>query len=257
MSDPLPVPPQDLQAFLKRRGFYRAALDGIWGPFSKDALTAFLTGLPSVKPVDTAGFIVEQEGYDVPPDWPGGESGVTIFCGVDLRFTTVGELAAMQSYLPAGSYSAVKALLGRQGSHDLAMSLRQYEWTKQQAIDEFRFAEMHKIALSTGMVYPILYLPADSATALRSLVYNRGNSLRGASRSGMAALKDLASRKAYASMAQCIWGMAALWQAGGVLYRGPQIAAAMRDRRNEEGDLCLLDHYRLMASVPGAVRMNS
>jgi hypothetical protein len=254
MSDPLPVPAADLQAFLKRRGFYRAATDGIWGPFSKDALTAFLNGLPSVQPVDPAGFIVEQEGYDVPPDWPGGESGVTIFCGVDLRFTTVGELAAMQSYLPAGSYSAVKALLGRQGSHDLAMSLRQYEWTREQAIDEFRFAEMHKIAVSTGMIYPIIRLPSDSSTALKSLVYNRGNSIRGAARAGMAQLKSLASRQDYAGMAQCIWQMTALWQAGGILYRGRNIAAAMHDRRNEEGDLCLLDHYRLITSAPAVAK---
>jgi len=134
------------------------------------------------------------------PVFPGGESGITIGVGFDLRHTTK---AAFQSlWGPHLSAPVMKTLLqdvGRQGAKVRAEELKAQgvEIPFSAAWAVFIEKSLPDYYQRTETIYPSLgKLPGTCQAVLVSLVYNRGNSLAGASRGEMRVIQDILAEAA-------------------------------------------------------------
>lgn len=208
-----------------------------------DALVAWLQQQPDPSPVvPTEGvvFIARQEvssrtNYDracAKPTWPGGESGVTIGIGYDLRFQGDFE-SCWAPRLPAATAAALRPWIGKPGSAAAAASLSQYSIPFFAAWDVFTALTLPAEVKSTEGAYgDLMPLPPLCRAALVSLVYNRGPSLgdpgdTGGSRSEMRAIHDLIQKNELDKVPAQFLSMQRLW---------PN-AAGLRARRAAEAQM--------------------
>lgn len=253
MSQPdlSPLTVADYQGFLERHGFTLAS-DGLWGPKTQGAHEAFTQRiLPAMPEADAASFIAEQEGFDIPPDVPSEESGITVGVGYDLSAVTRQQVIRdWAAYLnPAKVYAlqSVVGLTGAAAKARLPEVRRTVDITKPAAIAEFHDQELPRIVNATYAFCPHAgSLPPDAQSALMSLVYNRGTATRGAGRSGMARLRSLVAQGAFFALAKEIYAMAPLWAVGGLLnrFKDHALESDMWDRRHAEGDLMVVAGLR-------------
>jgi GH24 family phage-related lysozyme (muramidase) len=168
--------------------------------------------------------------------WPAGASGPTIGIGIDCAYYTPKELSSLFSFLPLRQRQLVEAASGKTGQsgREYTKVLRkegiEVSWTEAQKI--FMFTTWPKFAALTDKTFPQADQLCDSAYgALVSLVFNRGGSLSGNSRSEMRAIRGLVPKKNYAAIAKEIRRMKRLWE-------GKNMEGLLR-RRDAEADLVL------------------
>jgi GH24 family phage-related lysozyme (muramidase) len=166
--------------------------------------------------------------------WPGGASGPTIGIGIDCAYYTQKELASLFSYLPFQKRKLVEAasektgLAGKEYTKVLRYEAIEMSWEEAQKI--FMTTTWPKFAGLTDKAFPQSDELCDSAYgALVSLVFNRGSSLSGDSRSEMRTIRDLVPSKNYNAIAKQIRLMKRLWE-------GKNMVGLLR-RRDAEADL--------------------
>jgi len=165
--------------------------------------------------------------------WPGLSSGPTIAIGIDCAYYSPEELAGLFSFLPHDHLRMVQGSSGKTGTAGEVYTKRLREagitvtWDQAQGI--FLNRTWPKFAALTDRVFPGADdLHPDAYGALVSLVFNRGTSLRGESRSEMRSIRDRVPSADYHGMARDLRSMKRLWlnkNADGLLRRRDAEAA--------------------------------
>lgn len=167
------------------------------------------------------------------PIWPGGESGVTIGIGYDLGFNNRASIIAawgpFVSQQTLDVLCSVAGLTGVRAKNALAgtkSAIIDYNT----ALSVFYQTTLPSFARRTKKLYPgIEKLPPDAQGALLSLVYNRGESINGASRAEMKNIIPLVVSQNLAGIARQIRNMKRLWEGKGL--------PGLLDRREKEAIL--------------------
>ncbi|WP_035477419.1 glycoside hydrolase family protein [Aliagarivorans taiwanensis] len=153
------------------------------------------------------------------PCWPGGQSGVTIGIGYDLGYASRSQFAEDWQPLPdAVKHTLIKVLglKGHKAKRQIA-SLRNIKIPYAVALDVFTRSSLPSYASKTLKAYPGLdQLHPDAQVALISLVYNRGTSTKGATRTEMLNLRRCVAESDYSAMAKNIRSMKRLWVGKGL-----------------------------------------
>jgi len=215
-----------------------------------DAFQATVAKAPDLFPALTASGVtfIAREEVSSPdlyrrlyrhPIWPGGESGITIGIGYDLRFVDAATLKDdWGAHLPPETLTALSPVLGKQGSDALLAGVRN-------AVDvslPAAMAVLVKRSLPTYMQrargpYPQLdSLSAPRQAALASLVYNRGAALQDTdpqtqNRREMREIQRLLATGHPDDVADQIDAMVRLWdpaKAGGLIARRRREATLWR-----------------------------
>jgi len=142
---------------------------------------------------DTAVNLIKSfEGCAPNPEWPGGDSGITLGYGCDIGVDPK-SLSAWQNYLSAGDLKrleAVKGLTGQAARKALA-SVKSIAIHGDDAEAVFVDYTLPSEITTTLKYFPgSEKLPPDSFGALVSLVYNRGPGVEGERRTEMKAVRD-------------------------------------------------------------------
>jgi hypothetical protein len=173
------------------------------------------------------------------PIWPGGDSGMTIGVGYDLRHQTSNFAADWQEHLIPADYEALLPWLGKQGSKEGEVALSATRQPFSAAWPVFAARSIPLYVQRTEGAFPGYdALPDLCKSALVSLVYNRGTRMEDKDtvkqeRREMRAIRDLiqagdaASRKAVPAQFEA---MKRLWpDAAGLRARRDREAALWRD----------------------------
>ncbi len=175
-------------------------------------------------------LILEMEGFSTKPDWPGGQSGITIGFGYDLGYVTVdqfesdwGELVRPDVIQRLKAVIGLRALRARNRIGDLS-DIR----ISRKASDQvFGARTLPLYELRTAQAFPgAEALPEDARGALVSLVYNRGTSMVDNSpedrRREMRAIREAVAKGDLAEIAAQLRSMKRLWEGqhlGGLIAR--------------------------------------
>jgi GH24 family phage-related lysozyme (muramidase) len=148
--------------------------------------------------------------------WPAGASGPTIGIGIDCAYYTASELADIFDFLPQNQIKLIQGATGKTGEagKEYTKKLRDagisVSWQQAQSI--FEKTTWPKFAKLAERTFPSLdQLCDDAYGALVSLVFNRGGSLSGESRSEMREIKNIVPQKDYSGIAKQLRSMKRLW----------------------------------------------
>ena len=170
------------------------------------------------------------------PIWPGGESGVTIGIGYDLKF--VDEMRLRADWAGALSEAAVarlKPVLKLQGTAALAAQCHEVDLPLAAAVKAFISRGLPRALTDARSIYPeIDGLSPARRTVLASLVYNRGTRLADndptrQERREMRAIKALLAAGQPEGVAEQLDAMSRLWD--------PQAQGGLVARRHREATL--------------------
>jgi hypothetical protein len=184
-------------------------------------------------------FIVDQETggkayYEKclkKPTWPGVESGVTIGVGWDCGYNTVSQLrgdwGSLLTQEDVGSLEECCGLKGR-AAMTVLPSVKDIEIPWEAAVEVFNKHTVPRFYLTMLRTYPQAEaLHPDAASALLSLIFNRGGSLNGERRIEMSDIKACLINKKYSDIPNLFRKMKRLW---------PD-TAGLRKRRDAEAEL--------------------
>jgi GH24 family phage-related lysozyme (muramidase) len=191
----------------------------------------------------TIDFIISQEVTSetvynkkyATPEWPGGDSGITIGIGYDLGYNTADRIAKDWNMLPPQHLQLLKSVAGIKGTAardrlKQTPSLKTVVVPFSTAKQVFVNNTIPRFAKQTLTIYPGLAdLEPDAAGALISMVYNRGASLSGDRRKEMRDIVPLVAKKDYSGIAQLIDASKHLWE-------GKNLDGLIR-RREKEAEL--------------------
>lgn len=187
-------------------------------------------------------LILEEEGCDLTPNWPGGDSGVTYGRGYDLGYNNKDQIKRdWGSFVTKETLDfmlSCSGLKGQQAKEKINPLTRIYKINQRAADSVFlnnTLPRFEKLALET---YPGLELLEDNVRgAIVSLVFNRGTSFgtegkpSWESRREMRALKPLIEAGDLQSISDTIRSMKRLWAGKGL--------NGLLRRRDREADLIL------------------
>ena len=209
----------------------------------QQALAAVADPLPSLSAAGVT-FIARAEvsspgeyrrSYDR-PIWPGGESGVTIGIGYDLRFVDQAQLRGdWKDHLSEPELARLATVLKLQGTAALAAGLQDVEIPLGAAVTAFIARGLPQtIALARSIFPQIDTLPPPRQTALTSLVYNRGTLLsdrdpQRQDRREMRAIKTLLAANKADDVSEQFDAMSRLWD--------PRTQGGLVRRRHNEATL--------------------
>ena len=129
------------------------------------------------------------------PHYPGVASGVTIGVGYDLRFNSKENFYDLWGdHLPAQFMDELAKDIGKKGTKKRIKELKQMqiEVPFKAAWPVFIEKTLPRFYDNTKAIYPSLEnLPELCRSVLVSIVFNRGNSLKGPKRSEMRAIRDI------------------------------------------------------------------
>lgn len=229
--------------------------DGLLGPQTLSALEAVLQmDLPHAPPVSRAplGLTLTSDGvaaivrYEIgsdahyrrelqQPSWPGGESGVTIGIGYDLGYTSVERFAMdWQEYLSTAEFDQLSAVctMKKSAAREVSSNLQHISISLPKARKVFRHSSLYEYARRAKKAYPGLEsLEPDAQSAIVSLVFNRGTSMRGPSRKEMLNIRELVDACDHEGIACEIESMKRIWEGrnlNGLLKRRDAEAAMVR-----------------------------
>jgi hypothetical protein len=180
--------------------------------------------------VKEVGSRAEYDQYYARPTFPGGESGITIGVGYDLRFQTDTFHSDWGGLLTPAHLAALGEWLGRQGTEDGVAALAALVVPWRGAWIVFTRDSLPKYVVQTRDAFPNFDdLPRLSRGALVSLVYNRGASMDPDDdrRKEMREFRDAMAARDYAVIPGYFRAMKRLW---------PH-ARGLRIRRDEEAAL--------------------
>jgi GH24 family phage-related lysozyme (muramidase) len=175
-------------------------------------------------------LILDFEGMDSPPGWPGGSSGVTIGIGYDLGYVTVDQFESdWGGYLSISQIESLRIVVGLKGikAKNKVANFSDIKIKRADAEKVFLERTIPLTQLKTEHAFPVIDdLPADAQGALVSLVYNRGASMVDNSsqdrRREMRAIRDAVAVKDLKEIATQLRLMKRLWvgkNLGGLLKR--------------------------------------
>ncbi len=183
------------------------------------------------------------------PIWPGASSGITIGIGYDLGYLSRarfesdwGEHLERDSLHRLGAVCGLKGPAARQQLAAIADINISLAWAR----SVFAHTTLPRYARQTRTAFPgVENLYADVQTALVSLVYNRGASMKGPTRREMRDIRAQVSNADLAAIAASISAMKRLWEGrnlAGLLRRRDEEAALVREARSnyEVGELLYL-----------------
>lgn len=173
------------------------------------------------------------------PHWPGGESGVTIGIGYDLGYQGKEEFTRDWSALPPEAITRLSAHCGKKGkpAKKATAQVADISVSYAQAEKVFASTSLKKYAALTKSAFPgVEQLEPDAQSALLSLVFNRGASMRGDSRREMRAIKEGVRHGDYNRIAAELEAMKRLWEGrnlDGLLKRRDKEAAMVRGAQRD------------------------
>lgn len=170
------------------------------------------------------------------PIWPQGESGVTVGIGYDLGYNTAEQIREDWTGIVENSIvdhlasvAGIKNDEARERAKDLKE--KQFKITFDQAHEVFTRSTLPTHGGKTLRTYPGLeQLPPDAQGALLSLVYNRGPSLSGDTRTEMANIKEHVASGDLEAIAMELEAMERVW-------RGKPIYNGLKKRRDAEAKM--------------------
>lgn len=165
-------------------------------------------------------LILGMEGFSAKPQWPGGQSGVTIGFGYDLGYVTVDQFESDWGELVRPQVSQrLKAVIGlrAQRARNRIGDLSDIRISRRAAEQVFATRTLPLYELRTAQAFPgVEALPEDARGALVSLVYNRGASMVDHSpedrRREMRAIREAVARGDLAEIAAQLRSMKRLWE---------------------------------------------
>lgn len=153
------------------------------------------------------------------PVWPKGESGITVGIGYDLGYNVAGQVNIDWGYvLNPDTLALLKSCSGLRGEAAHAYLLSHPELHKIQIPFEtakrvFYEKTLPRFAGDTLTIYPGLdQLKPDAVGALISMVFNRGDALKGDRRLEMREIVPLVPKKDYAGIADLVEKSKRLWE---------------------------------------------
>ena len=232
----------ELQDLMNRLGLLLAC-DGDFGPGTERAVKECqaLAGLPQSGESDAAlwewlqaqpapsplfstegvSFVCREEvggrafydSHAATPHWPGGESGVTLGMGYDLRFQSDAQFAAdWGDILDPDDLADLAPWLGQQGSEEAVAGLQHIRIPITEAWRVFLKRNLPRYWEMTLEAYPEAQeLPPLCRATLLSLVYNRGNKLGGDSRREMREIRACLQAGDLPGVAAQVRAMKRLW----------------------------------------------
>lgn len=168
------------------------------------------------------------------PEWPGGESGITIAVGYDLGFESTFE-SDWEPILDEQDYQDLKAVCGLSGdaARRRLKEVRHIMISWHHAYRVFDQNQLPREYIKTARMFPGLQnLSLNAQSALLSLEYNRGTSLVGPSRTEMRTIRDMVPKVDYPGIAEQLRKMTRIWL-------GSTIEEDMTRRRYGEAELLL------------------
>lgn len=176
------------------------------------------------------------------PSWPGGESGITIGIGYDLGYNTRAQIIAdWRGRIAEADLEILLACSGKkaEAAADIAKlpRIRSINVPYTEAYKVFVSRTLPRFTAMTQAIYPGLAgLKPDAIGALVSMVYNRGNDLKGPRRKEMKAIVPLVAAKDYKGIADQVRASKRLWIGKGLdgLLRRRDNEAVLIEHANRE-----------------------
>ena len=169
------------------------------------------------------------------PTWPGGASGVTVGIGYDIGYNTRKAVLSDWSALPEGTRTALASAAGVKGvaAKPRASALRWIivPWTVAETL--FISNTMPRFASMTASAFPgILKTHPHVQGAMLSIVFNRGSSMTGTSRTEMRSIRSSITAGNIRPVPGQIRAMKRLWIGKGLpgLLRRRDAEAALIER---------------------------
>jgi len=166
--------------------------------------------------------------------YPGGASGPTIMIGVDCAYYNETELRKIFSFLSESDIKLIVGCIGKTGpsAKNYIQSLKSIKISWENSEKVFYDIILPKFYNLTLKVWPKTEeLCPNAQVALTSIIFNRGSSLKGSSRSEMVEIKNLIPLKNYKQISDEILKMKRLWV-------GKNMDGLLK-RREEESKLVL------------------
>jgi hypothetical protein len=172
-------------------------------------------------------FIVEQETggkeyyekvYKSTFIWPKGMSGPTAMVGIDIGYYSKEEIDAI--FKPLTTEHELDLIQNGRGKKGLlaeayTKKLKGITFTWEESLQVFELYILPKFIRYTVRAFPgVEKLCFGAQTALVSLVFNRGMSMKGPTRREMLEIKTLVPDKKYKDIAAQIRSMKRLWEKG-------------------------------------------
>lgn len=148
-------------------------------------------------------------------NWPKGASGITMGIGADLGYMTKEEFEKFFSkYFTKEQCERLKNVIGlkRENAKNVLSKVKDIELSWDNAYEAFIEWTLPKFWKMTKEIWPEFdKLKENAQIALVSIVFNRGNSTKGATRVEMLNIKPLVLKKDYAGIAEEIRKMKRIW----------------------------------------------
>jgi GH24 family phage-related lysozyme (muramidase) len=188
-------------------------------------------GIEFIVAEETGGRAYYEKVYKSTFTWPGGYSGPTAMVGIDIGYYTEEEVDKIfKPITDSGELSLIRGGRGLKGlnAKEYTVKLRGITFTWEEAIQTFKEFILPKFTNLTERAFPgVSALHENAQAAMVSLVFNRGTSFKGSSRTEMLELKNIiASSKDYERMAEQFRSMKRLWdKTSGLVGRRDREAA--------------------------------
>lgn len=180
---------------------------------------------------ETGGQAYYEKVYKSTFTWPGGYSGPTAMVGIDIGYYTEEEVDRIFKPLTDSSeLSLIRAGRGLKGlnAKEYTVKLKGITFAWEEAIQTFKEFILPKFTSLTDRAFPgVSDLHENAQAAMVSLVFNRGTSFKGTSRTEMLELKKIiAAGKDYTAMEAQFKSMKRLWdKTSGLVGRRDREAA--------------------------------
>ena len=171
--------------------------------------------------------------------WPKGQSGITMGIGADLGYMSQEEFQKFFSkYFTMEENKLIKNVIGLKGEKAKAAlpEVRQIQLSWENASEAFVSWTLPKFWKMTKELWPGLEQLSEKAqVALVSVVFNRGSSIAGSTRTEMNNIKPLVLNKDYKGIAEQIRSMKRLWvgkNMDGLLARREKEATMIEEKNS-------------------------
>jgi GH24 family phage-related lysozyme (muramidase) len=188
-------------------------------------------GIEFIVGEETGGKDYYEKVYKSTFTWPGGYSGPTAMVGIDIGYYTEEEVDKIFKPLTdSAELSLIRGGRGLKGisAKDYTVKLKGIKFTWEEAIQTFKEFILPKFTKLTERAFPgVTELHENAQAAIVSLVFNRGTSFKGSSRTEMLELRNIiASSKDYDKMSAQFKSMKRLWdKTSGLVGRRDREAA--------------------------------